>query len=217
MTELKAIETIYSGFKFRSRLEARWAVFFDTLGIPYEYEPEGFELPSGWYLPDFWLPEQELWIEIKPYGHEDNQEMILCGQLASASGHDVYYCNTGIIHIIETPEPNDSWVSNVLGIEPKMIKGYSPSGVQDAIHYDEYASFDNMHVWCECSYCGALGIQYEGRAERNKHIDTCQHNILNYPGEGNRPPKDYNWYSPHLEAAYLKARQARFEHGENGE
>lgn len=51
---IKAIETEYNGYKFRSRLEARWAVFFDALGVEYEYEPEGFELPSGKrYLPDF--------------------------------------------------------------------------------------------------------------------------------------------------------------------
>ena len=36
---IKAVQTEYNGYKFRSRLEARWAVFFDTLGIEYEYEP----------------------------------------------------------------------------------------------------------------------------------------------------------------------------------
>ncbi len=39
--EIKAIDTVYNGYKFRSRLEARWAVFFDAAGIKYEYEPEG--------------------------------------------------------------------------------------------------------------------------------------------------------------------------------
>lgn len=54
MAEIKAIETFYNGYRFRSRLEARWAVFFDALGVKYEYEPEGFQLPSGdYYLPDF--------------------------------------------------------------------------------------------------------------------------------------------------------------------
>lgn len=52
--DIRPIETIYNGYKFRSRLEARWAVFFDALGVKYEYEPEGFLLPSGKrYLPDF--------------------------------------------------------------------------------------------------------------------------------------------------------------------
>src|SRR6266540_518721 len=63
---LKAIETAYNGYLFRSRLEARWAVFFDALGVRYEYEKEGFDLSeAGWYLPDFWLPVQKCWVEIK--------------------------------------------------------------------------------------------------------------------------------------------------------
>lgn len=44
--DIKAIETCYAGCRFRSRLEARWAVFFDALGLEWEYEPEGFELPA---------------------------------------------------------------------------------------------------------------------------------------------------------------------------
>lgn len=70
---MRAIETKYQGYRFRSRLEARWAVFFDALGICWKYEPEGFELSDGTaYLPDFWLPIQEHvhpgaghWFEIK--------------------------------------------------------------------------------------------------------------------------------------------------------
>jgi len=50
---IRAIETAYKGYRFRSRLEARWAVFFDALGIEWQYEPEGFELEAGRYLPDF--------------------------------------------------------------------------------------------------------------------------------------------------------------------
>jgi hypothetical protein len=33
VTMLQAIETFYRGYRFRSRLEARWAVLFDALGI----------------------------------------------------------------------------------------------------------------------------------------------------------------------------------------
>lgn len=64
-TTLKAIETHYDGYLFRSRLEARWAVFFNTLGIKYEYEKEGYQLDAGLYLPDFWLPESRVWVEVK--------------------------------------------------------------------------------------------------------------------------------------------------------
>lgn len=65
--KIKPIETRYNGYRFRSRLEARWAVFFDTLGIKYEYEKEGYDLgKAGYYLPDFWLPQVHMWAEVKP-------------------------------------------------------------------------------------------------------------------------------------------------------
>lgn len=68
MNGIKAIETSYKGCRFRSRLEARWAVFFDALGVKWEYEKEGFNLgESGCYLPDFFIAEwNDLWVEIKP-------------------------------------------------------------------------------------------------------------------------------------------------------
>lgn len=63
---IKAIQTQYKGYHFRSRLEARWAVFFDALGLEWEYEPEGFELGDGvYYLPDFYLPKLKAWVEVK--------------------------------------------------------------------------------------------------------------------------------------------------------
>lgn len=68
----RAITTRYKGCNFRSRLEARWAVFFDHLGIRWDYEPEGFELGNGLrYLPDFWLPDWKIWVEVKPAEPDD--------------------------------------------------------------------------------------------------------------------------------------------------
>lgn len=66
MAYASPIQTYYNGYRFRSRLEARWAVFFDAIGIDYEYEPEGFYLGDGiYYLPDFYLPDTNTWVEIK--------------------------------------------------------------------------------------------------------------------------------------------------------
>lgn len=59
---MKAIPTIYGGIRFRSRLEAKWACFFDALGWSWVYEP--FDT-NGW-IPDFQLGEKLL-IEIKPF------------------------------------------------------------------------------------------------------------------------------------------------------
>lgn len=68
--EIKAIETVYNGYRFRSRLEARWAVFFDAMGIKYEYEKEGYDLGElGWYLPDFEIEIPEVICE---YDFSDN-------------------------------------------------------------------------------------------------------------------------------------------------
>ena len=63
---IKSIETYYKGYLCRSRTEARWMVAFDKVDIKYEYEPEGFDLgKSGKYLPDFYLPQVDMYAEVK--------------------------------------------------------------------------------------------------------------------------------------------------------
>lgn len=66
MLTIKPLETRCNGYRFRSRLEARWSIFLEELGIEYAYEPQGYVLPSGPYLPDFYLPKYDKFIEIKP-------------------------------------------------------------------------------------------------------------------------------------------------------
>lgn len=70
--DIKAIPTRYAGVNFRSRLEARWAAFFDLAKWKWRYEP--IDLP-GW-IPDFWVslpcghsecgPTHDLLVEVKP-------------------------------------------------------------------------------------------------------------------------------------------------------
>src|SRR4051794_37068479 len=87
--EVRAIETTYKGYRFRSRLEARWAVFYDALGVPWEYEKQGFDLGGLLYLPDFWLPLQDCWVECKgvaPNGEEKEKAR----RLAMATGKFVF-------------------------------------------------------------------------------------------------------------------------------
>ena len=71
---IKAIETRYAGYRFRSRLEARWAVFFKEMKLRWHYEPEGYDLDGLNYLPDFWMPELDCFIEIKPDGIHTNEK-----------------------------------------------------------------------------------------------------------------------------------------------
>lgn len=56
---IKPLPTHYEGVQFRSCLEARWAVHFDAVGIPWQYEPEGYDIDGTWYLPDFKLDSTE--------------------------------------------------------------------------------------------------------------------------------------------------------------
>lgn len=83
-----AIPTQYKGYRFRSRLEARWAVFLDALNAKWSYEKEGYILEGHWYLPDFWVEDWNTWIEIKgklPSGEEHTK----CRLLAESSGKKV--------------------------------------------------------------------------------------------------------------------------------
>ncbi len=60
---MNAIPTKYVGVQFRSRLEARWAAFFDFMGWSWDYEP----LDLKGYIPDFVLNfKHPLLVEVKP-------------------------------------------------------------------------------------------------------------------------------------------------------
>jgi hypothetical protein len=91
---IKAIETFYGGYRFRSRLEARWSVFFDECGLDWQYEPQGFEITlihkKIKYLPDFWL-ECGQWAEVK--GFLDLSAMLrlyeIAGALTGCGGNDL--------------------------------------------------------------------------------------------------------------------------------
>lgn len=81
-----AIPTRWKHWHFRSRLEARWAVFFDSLRIEFQYEPEGFGFQDGSsYLPDFYLPAIRMWAEVKPIEFTEDEKK-KCLLLADASG-----------------------------------------------------------------------------------------------------------------------------------
>lgn len=66
---IAAIPTEYRGRLYRSRLEARWAAFFDRLGLAHEYEP--FDL--GAWSPDFLLADINALVEVKPITELDNE------------------------------------------------------------------------------------------------------------------------------------------------
>lgn len=89
MSQLKAIDTEYGGRLYRSRLEARWAVFFDAMKIRYEYEAEGYNLDGLYYLPDFYLPDLKVYVEIKPARELEEVELDKVLRLQQTSGKRV--------------------------------------------------------------------------------------------------------------------------------
>ena len=83
-SQVAVLPTCYDGIVFRSRTEARWAVFFNALGISFQYEKEGFQLESGAYLPDFWIDSLHCWFEVN--GQKPSRaEMRKCRELADAT------------------------------------------------------------------------------------------------------------------------------------
>jgi hypothetical protein len=114
-----AIETKYNNYRFRSRLEARHAVFFDTLGIKYYYEHEGYSLDGVAYLPDFWLPELDCFVEIK--GQEPTAiEIEKIEKLAIYTGKDAYL------------------ISGNIGLEQKIYGASGPSLWRQILDEDGY-------------------------------------------------------------------------------
>ena len=73
--DIRPISTLYNGITYRSRMEARWSVFFNLGGIDVRYEFEGFQTPAGWYLPDFEFKDTErrTYFEVKPEPPTQNE------------------------------------------------------------------------------------------------------------------------------------------------
>jgi hypothetical protein len=84
-----AIPTLYNGVRYRSRTEARWAVFFTHLKLSFEWEPEGYDLGAVRYLPDFLVHSWGIYVEVKginPTPLEMQKARLLC----QASGKGVW-------------------------------------------------------------------------------------------------------------------------------
>jgi hypothetical protein len=83
--DIKAIPTVYGARQYRSRLEAKWASFFDLAGWKYEYEP--FDL--GAWSPDFMLiGKSRVLVEVKPITDLDDDTAARMAQAAVSAKWD---------------------------------------------------------------------------------------------------------------------------------
>src|ERR1039457_3106365 len=110
---IEAIETDYAGYRFRSRLEARWAVFFRHLGIRWDYEPQGYRVGPAKrpYLPDFWLPDLGTWVEVK--GDPAALDRSLIDDAVSDPGglpESDAWGNLNVLILGAVPEPGRAWL-----------------------------------------------------------------------------------------------------------
>lgn len=197
MPDYKPIETEYNGYRFRSRLEARWAVFFDALGIEYEYEPEGFEISFSddekiMYLPDFYLPESGLYAEVKgvrtrgQIPREDAEKM---SWMIDFDGP----CANGIVMLGNIPDPNSHidwaiWRHGCKGIVWGYEMGDYPTG--------EWEFF--MQI---------------GNTESAPRYFLKDDDLLLTHSFGEYTTAEQEEVT-RITKALKKARQARFEHGE---
>lgn len=134
-------------------MEARWAVFFDTLGVKWEYEKEGFDLgKSGWYLPDFWLPDYGFWIEIK--GQEPTEKEIETSRALFEETNDLVFI---FKTIPDQGEPLsyvscfDTWDAEVARVFPvEKPDGY----IDNMFSSPECGGHDKWGIHLGCPICG---------------------------------------------------------------
>lgn len=185
---VQALETEYAGHRFRSRLEARWAVFLDRLGVAWEYEPERYQLASGKYLPDFWLPAQQFFLEVKGVAPSASYRALL-EELAVGMGHRV------VLAVGSIPNP-DRYEVGVEGESDFWLAAAYPDGSN--------VSWLDGHTWCRCPECGSFDVRLASKYDQN------------YCGCSPEPGLRLSGATAPALAAFRAARSARFEHGESG-
>ncbi|MFB7555347.1 hypothetical protein [Streptomyces brevispora] len=230
---IQPIETRYAGHRFRSRLEARWAVFMDHMGIPWDYEPQGYVVDGTPYLPDFLVyPGQEgqFWLEIKG-GFPTKDEV------AKAQGLAIGTEITAFVYWAK-PEPPAPDLSH---LTEEQLNGWDQTGYvwTDDCGWREYPTLppawqldlwptayrlnpsgkptkikSGFHWWTECAVCGHIRLAVSGQQGYCPRFDRMTSEEIHrkvgrlYPRFGHRAPR--------VLAAYNAAKSARFEHGQSG-
>lgn len=191
-TSMKAIETQYKGYRFRSRLEARWAVFFQTLGLEWEYEPEGFVMSDGThYLPDFkvYYPKNGYqWYEVKSRLKDMTQSEWLKVLKFQKESHNNLILLDGMPEERMYLDPLEA-----LGV-PYETGGdrmdFAISQVTKGVKFEPIDSFKRY---------GAALYSYKGRPWWDEHDNFWD---------------DPDYGSADIKLGVFEAKRARFEHGQ---
>lgn len=214
--DYKALETSYNGYKFRSRLEARWAVFFDALNIKYIYEPEGYALSDGnYYLPDFMLPDFGYYAEVKGYNNNLTNDFKRMYRFVSDK-------KTALLILSEIPYDESA---NGLFWFPILYYTARSGGMVDGCRtfFLEYCHKDGGYLQDDFAVGCASHVYFP--TDRNDFIDLSMQNrglydiaqaISGAVLDGKEYPIKTSFKDELIPVknALAKARQARFEHGE---
>ena len=204
---MKAIPTIYRGIKYRSRLEAKWAMFFDEVGLSYHYELEAFNLGNESYLPDFFIPELSTWIEIKPIAPTESEwrkaELLLLGNTKNYKKENVAILYGRPWLDQKGPEYRFLNLYPQLGLHEGETEGTDQLITEKNITL-EYIGVDEQ-VFVECKRCHKIQFDSLGMHFPELTVDgyggihgCCDRESATSP------------FSSRLEAAYLKASQHDF-------
>jgi hypothetical protein len=195
---MKPIETRWGNYRFRSRTEARWAIFFTELGIPFDYEKEGFDLAGEWYLPDFYIPFWDVFIEIKA-DEPSEAEVSKCRNLALQAGKQVWL-------VYGQPAP----------FRHKVLRYYAEQAT-NPLGNGWGHDLPTLPEFRQCRRCPEIFLAwYNSRLEQFAaggigHPETGDYMAQNPRHEClDRLPTD----SGRIGQAFQKAMSARFEHGE---
>lgn len=217
---MKAIETIYKGHRFRSRLEARWAVVFDTLGIEWQYEPQGYECgvrltKSLWweeyprinYLPDFWLPGEGVFVEVK--GEFTSEEKLIRFLDCAA------YLSLGETQFGYTEDAVGARPVVVLG--PRMTYGVQLVMIKGTMITQAWMPWDSGHRAELVDEFATDGTQIDGSVFGHTGSLESRERLTWRMAADHLLHAGNEWEKfAGLHPALLAGRQARFEHGETG-
>lgn len=100
MRTIEGRPTWYQDHEMRSMLEVHWAIMLDEMSVRWEYELAYFDFGTdGMYLPDFWLKDLGVWLEVKgPYPTEE--ERLKCMLLEATTGYSAVIAYGDPLHLL---------------------------------------------------------------------------------------------------------------------
>ena len=229
-TQIKAIPTRYRGYHFRSRLEARWAVFFDVLGLEYQYEPQGFEVgfDGSPYLPDFLLVKENVWVEVKGDRNAFDLQLMVeavdWGVGLPGTADSGCTGTGGLLLLSDIPTARNPW-SPLLVHNKGVNVEYAQFALKRSIKYGEpptvIASLDRHDV----RHGGYADATWGSVSAKDLLLDQVFGDTRSLIAvEGFTHPDVTEWQQtyvracphPGVAAAFDAARSARFERGHSG-